>query len=90
MGAKSKSHYPWPTIVAELRSRPGQWRLLPAMVGVPTSVIERVRRRSVRALRLSDGKIHARKGVHLVTDDGREIADVWLCFTPHPQPKDTA
>lgn len=82
MGAKGRRNYPWAWIVTELRSRPGKWRLFPAMVAAPIGVIERVRRRSVRALRLSDGKIYARQGVVAWRDDGTAVTDVWLRYLP--------
>lgn len=75
-------HYPWTTIVEQLRERPEQWRLLTPMVAVPVSVIDRVRHGRIRALRSDDGIIQARAGVRAWTDAGQEIADVWLRFVP--------
>ena len=88
MGAKGRRHYPWREIVTELRARPGRWRLLSPMVGVPLSVLERVRQRRVRALRMSDGKVEARAGVSTYTSEGQWIADIWLRFQPTPPGKE--
>lgn len=87
MGVKGKRQYPWPGMVAELRARPGDWRLFVEMTAVPPSVVDRIRRGHVRALRLDDGKIYARTGV-VGWREGVAIADVWLRFLPTP-PKDT-
>lgn len=85
MGAKGKPNHPWGWIVAELRARPGRPRLFPSMVGAPVSLVDRIRRRRARALHLPDGKLHAYMTNRTVTDDGREIADIWLCFKPTPR-----
>jgi hypothetical protein len=81
MGAKGRPNYPWARMVRELRARPGQWRLFPELVAVPDEVVDRIRRRTVRPLRLDDGKIYARRGV-TARSGGRPIADVWLRYLP--------
>jgi len=91
MGTGGRRNYPWASMVQELRARPGEWRLFSEMVAVPYETIDRVRRRSVRPLRLDDGKIYARAGTR-VHSGGRLIADVWLRYLPneretHEQPE---
>lgn len=76
--------YPWKRIVAELRERPGAWRLFPELTGVPITLVNRVRRREARPLHLADGKIYARRGPHVAYRDERVITDVWLRFLPYP------
>lgn len=87
MGAKGRPNYPWARIVAELRARPGQWRLFPELAGAPDALVERVRRRMVRPLRLDDGKIYARRGVSAHAR-GRLITDVWLRYLPNEREND--
>jgi hypothetical protein len=82
MGAKGRPNYPWARIVAELRACPGEWRLFPELAAGSIEVIDRVRRRTVRALRLDDGKIYARPGMQ-ARAQGRVITDVWLRYLPN-------
>ena len=90
MGAKGRKQYPWAWMIAELRARPGRPRLFPAMVGAPLSVVERVRRRRAKVLRLPDGTLHAYPTSKTTREDGSVVADIWLAFKPHPPRKDTA
>lgn len=87
MGARGRANYPWARIVAELRARPGEWRLFPELAAAPDAVIERVRRRTVRPLRLDDGKIYARRGIS-ARKNGRLITDVWLRYLPKEREND--
>lgn len=87
MGARGRPNYPWARIADELRARPGQWRLFPELAAAPDSVVDRVRRRTVRQLRLEDGKIYARRGV-TARARGRLITDVWLRYLPNEREND--
>ena len=80
--------YPWARLIAELRRQPGQWRLFPEMTGRPLTLVNRVRRRNARTLRLPDGKLYARRGAHLAHRDDAVITDVWLCFIPNERESD--
>lgn len=77
--------YPWARIIAELRTTPNQWRLLPEMVARPVTLVQRVRRRAAHGLRPPDGRLYARRGIHLAHTDERAVTDVWLMFVPYPE-----
>jgi hypothetical protein len=83
MGARGRPNYPWSSMVEDLRARPGRWTLFPALTGVTPSVIDRIRRGTIRALRVSDGKIYARQGMK-GWRAGEPIVDVYLSFVPTP------
>ena len=77
-------NYPWEVILARLQAQPDQWLLLPEMTARPASLVRRIRRRAVRALRAPGGVVQARAGWTGTTTDGRSIADVYLRWRKDP------
>lgn len=75
-------NYPWPQLLAELQAAPNRWRLFPEMSARPASLITRINRRAVRALRAGGGTVQARAGWIGTTNEGRSIADVYLRWHP--------
>jgi len=73
---------PWADIVKTLRSHPGQWMLLPPMIGVPIRTVAIIRERRRAVLRFDDGIIRVRRKATAWRDDGRVVCDLWLSFVP--------
>jgi hypothetical protein len=72
-------------MLEEMRSRPEEWRLFPELTGRPASLLRRIRRRRVRALRDPAGVVQVRPGWVGTTVEGKNIADIYLRYVPHKE-----
>ncbi len=80
---KGSKNLPWDAMVARLRAHPGRWILLPEMRAVPPQMINVIRERRRRQLRLPDGKIYCRQRAIAQLEDGTIRCTLILRFVPH-------
>lgn len=73
---KSRHGYDWDIIAAELKARPGQWKLI--FEGGRTSVANGIRNGNVRQLRPAEGFEVTTRNNRVATDDGPKTCDMYL------------
>lgn len=73
---KSRHGYDWEIIGAELKARPGQWKLI--FENGPTSVANGIRQGNVSRLRPEDGFEVTTRNNRTATDTGPKTCDMYL------------
>lgn len=69
-------------MVARLRRHPGKWILLPEMRNVPDGMVDVIRNRRRRALRMEDGVIRCRTRASVWLPDGQIRRTLILKWEP--------